>query len=53
MRKIIYKKRQEKILIEEILSSSFLSEKIILEIKKLYLEKVEYHNFLHALQVSS
>lgn len=53
MEKFVYKSRQEKILIDEILSSSFLFLEILLEIKKLYSEKVPYHNFLHALQMAS
>ena len=48
-----YKSRQEKILIEEVASSSFITVEILYEIKKYYNEKIPYHNFLHVLQVSN
>jgi len=47
-----YKFRQEKILVKKIASSSFLTEEMLWEIKKFY-NPNPYHNFLHALQVSS
>lgn len=49
---IKYKLKQEKILIEEISSSSFITSEILYEIKKYYHANVPYHNFLHVLQVS-
>jgi len=52
MIEIKYKSRQEKILIEEIASSSFVTKDILCEIKKYYNSNVSYHNFLHVLQVS-
>ena len=52
MVEIKYKSRQEKILIEEIASSSFVTKDILCEIKKYYNLNVSYHNFLHVLQVS-
>ena len=52
MQKLVYKSRQEQILIEEIASSSFVTKDILCEIKKYYNENVPYHNFLHVLQVS-
>jgi len=49
---IKYKLRQEKILIEEIASSSFITSEVLYEIKKYYNDTVPYHNFLHVLQVT-
>ena len=53
MQKLNYKYSQEKILINLISSSSFITKEMLLEIKKYYNKSVPYHNFLHALQVAS
>jgi hypothetical protein len=53
MIKILYKHSQEKILIKHLASSSFVTKEMLLNIKTYYDENVSYHNFLHALQVSS
>jgi len=51
-KKVIYKSREETILIDELADSSFITKKQLLSIKKYYDEKVPYHNFLHALTVA-
>jgi len=53
MIKIQYKNKQEEILIEKVASSSFVTKEMLCDIKKYYNKEVPYHNFLHALQVSS
>ena len=53
MIKIKYKSKQEKILIKNLSLSSFITEEMLYDIKKYYNKEVPYHNFLHALQVSS
>ncbi len=50
---VVYKSRQEKILINELASSSFISVQQLYDIKEYYDEKVPYHNFLHALTVAA
>ncbi len=52
MIKIKYKSKQEKILIDLVASSSFVTKEMLCDIKKYYNEKIPYHNFLHVLQVS-
>lgn len=49
---IVYKSKQEKILIEEVSLISFVNKEMLYDIKKYY-NKIPYHNFLHALQVSN
>ena len=49
---VVYKTKQEDILIDDLEKSSFITRKQLLDIKKYYDEKVPYHNFLHALQVA-
>jgi hypothetical protein len=49
---MIYKKREELILMREVISSSFITLEQLEYIKKHYDEKVPYHNFLHALTVA-
>ena len=51
-KKVVYKHRQEKIFIEELASSSFISVEQLYDIKQYYYEEVPYHNFLHALNVA-
>jgi hypothetical protein len=51
-KKIVYKKREEIILMNELISSSFITKEQLLDIKKYYDEKVPYHNFIHALTVA-
>ena len=51
--KVVYKSRQEKILMEELAESSMISMEQLQDIKKYYKEDVPYHNFLHALTVAS
>ncbi len=53
MQKIQYKYSQEKILIDLLVSSSFITIEMLLEIKNYYNQNIAYHNFLHVLQVSS
>jgi hypothetical protein len=53
MIKIIYKHSQEKYLMNLVSQSSFVTKEMLLDIKKYYNEDIPYHNFLHALQVSS
>jgi len=53
MMKVKYKYSQEKILINLIASSSFVTKEMLCDIKKYYNEDTSYHNFLHALQVAS
>jgi len=53
MIKIQYKHSQEQKLIDLVASSSFVTKEMLCDIKKYYNEDVSYHNFLHALQVSS
>lgn len=50
--KVVYKSRQEAILIDELASSSMISKEQLLEIKEHYNKNVPYHNFLHALVVA-
>jgi len=52
MSKVIYKSREEEILIISLSKSQLISREQLLEIKKLYSEKVPYHNFLHALKIA-
>ncbi|MDQ7009714.1 MAG: hypothetical protein Q9M94_05475 [Candidatus Gracilibacteria bacterium] len=51
-KKIIYKSREELILMKDLISSSFINLEQLLNIKSYYNEKVPYHNFLHALIVA-
>ena len=51
-KKVIYKSREEAILMKELVSSSFITLEQLKDIKKHYDEKVPYHNFLHALTVA-
>lgn len=51
-KKVVYKKREETILMNELASSSFITLEQLNDIKKYYNEKVPYHNFLHALTVA-
>jgi len=51
-KKVIYKSREELILMKELASSSFITLEQLKDIKKYYDEKVPYHNFLHALTVA-
>jgi len=53
MTKIIYKLKQEKILIESLSETWFITKWMLYVIKKYYNSEVPYHNFLHALQVAS
>ncbi len=50
--KVVYKSRQEKILMKELAESSMISLDQLWDIKKYYNEDVQYHNFLHALTVA-
>jgi len=50
---IVYKDKQEAILIDHVASSSFVTKEMLLEIKTYYNREVPYHNFLHVLNVSS
>lgn len=52
MNKLIYKSKQEELLIDELSQSHLISREQLLEIKQLYNENVPYHNFLHALKVA-
>lgn len=52
MNTLVYKSREEHILIESLSQSQLISREQLLEIKKLYSEEVPYHNFLHALKVA-
>ena len=52
MNKLVYKSKQEKILIESLSQSRLISLEQLSYIKKLYDNKVPYHNFLHALKVA-
>ncbi len=49
---VVYKSREEDILMKEIASSSFITLEQLGDIKKYYDESVPYHNFLHALTVA-
>jgi hypothetical protein len=49
---LIYKSREESLLIESLSQSQLISKQQLLEIKKLYDENVPYHNFLHALKIA-
>jgi len=51
--KVVYKSRQEKILMEELAESSMINMEQLHDIKKYYSEDVAYHNFLHALTVAT
>ena len=53
MTKINYKHSQERYLMVLLSQSSFVTKEMLLDIKKYYNEEIPYHNFLHALQVSS
>ena len=48
----MYKRKQEQLYIEKILSSKLITQEELLYIKQLYSEFVPYHNFLHALTVA-
>jgi len=48
---IVYKQRQEDILMKELISSKLVSEEILLDIRKFY-DRNPYHNFVHALRVA-
>ena len=48
---IIYKQRQEQILIDELVKSKLVTEEILLDVKKFY-DINPYHNFVHALKVA-
>ena len=50
--KVVYKSRQEAILIDELASSSMISKEQLLDIKQYYDENVAYHNFMHALVIA-
>lgn len=52
MSELIYKSREEGILIESLSKSQLISKDQLLEIKKLYDQNVPYHNFLHALKIA-
>lgn len=52
MSELIYKLREENILIESLSCSKLISKEQLWEIKKLYNETVPYHNFIHALKVA-
>jgi len=52
MMELVYKSREEALLIESLSKSQLISKQQLLEIKKLYNENVPYHNFLHALKVA-
>lgn len=52
MKRFVYKSREEELLIKKLSKSQLISESQLLEIKKLYLQKVPYHNFIHALKVA-
>jgi hypothetical protein len=52
MNELIYKSREESLLIESLSKSQLISREQLLEIKKLYSEDIPYHNFLHALKVA-
>lgn len=52
MKSFIYKFQEEQLLIESLVSTRLISEPQLLEIKKLYDEKVPYHNFLHVLKIA-
>ena len=51
-KKVIYKSREESILMKELILSSFITLEQLEDIKKHYDEKVPYHNFLHVLTVA-
>jgi len=53
IKKVIYKSREEEIIINELSLSSFINKEQLLDIKKYYNEEVPYHNFLHVLLVAS
>ena len=53
IKKVIYKSREEEIIINELSLSSFINKEQLLDIKKYYNKEVPYHNFLHALIVAS
>lgn len=52
MNKLIYKSKEESILIKSLSKSQLISYEQLLYIKNLYDENVPYHNFLHALKVA-
>lgn len=52
MSTLIYKSKQEEILIGSLSQSRLISREQLLYIKNLYDENVPYHNFLHALKVA-
>ena len=47
----VYKTKEEKILIDLLVSSSLITKEVLLEIKKTYYNN-PYHNFVHALYVT-
>ena len=52
MSKVIYKSKEESLLIESLSKSQLISKDQLLEIKQLYNEEVPYHNYLHALKIA-
>ncbi len=52
MKKLVYKSREESLLIDSLSQSQLITYEQLLYIKKLYNENVPYHNFLHALKVA-
>ncbi len=52
MNTLVYKSREEALLIDRLAKSQLISSQQLLDIKKLYDEHVPYHNFLHALKVA-
>ncbi|MEA3386882.1 MAG: hypothetical protein U9Q66_00300 [Patescibacteria group bacterium] len=48
---IVYKQRQEQVLIGELVNSKLVTEEILLDVKKFY-DRNPYHNFVHALKVA-
>lgn len=47
----IYKSRQERILMDDLIKSGLVTEEILIDIKKFH-DKNPYHNFVHALKVA-
>ncbi len=52
MNTLVYKSREEVLLMDLLAKSQLISSWQLLDIKKLYDERVPYHNFLHALKVA-
>lgn len=48
---IVYKQRQEEILMKELTDSKLVTQEILLDIKKFH-DRNPYHNFVHALKVA-